>query len=201
MAKSAAIWLAALIALAAAGCSSTAKPKPGPLSPTQSPTLSSASVSPSSSPSPTPSSSAPPLSPFESDPAVRVLRAWARQAALALNAGGKFTTPALTALETPSFVPLIRENFADDSGLHYPGPVPFTPVGIAVKSSVERRINSCFIGSGFAIDPKTGKPRGPVKLTALTAQMFFVSGSWRVNRLYDSTGVSCSAVKVVASRW
>lgn len=118
-----------------------------------------------------------------------MLRAWARQAALALNAGDKFTTSALTALETQSFMPLIRENFANDAGLHYPVPVPFTPVGVIVESATERHINSCFIGTGLAVDPKTGKPREPVKLVALMAQMFFVSGSWRVNRLYDSTGV------------
>lgn len=171
---------------------------PAATSTTPTPTPTHTTAKPKPKPKPKPVK---PSSPFETDAAVVSLRGWANLAARDFNAGHKYRDPRLTAYETASFVPLIAENFASDAGLHYPGPVPFTPVAVHRLSGSERRIDACFVATGFAQNPRTGKPAKPLTLVPLTAQMFLEGGAWKINRLYDASGVSCSGVKVAMPTW
>jgi len=184
-------------AVALGACSSGSSPKQSPLGSTPPSTPTSSSTS--STPAPSPSTTAP-LSPFEDDPAVKALRKWAAAAAKAFNAGSKFHDPALTALETKSFVPLIAANFKTDSGLRYPGPVPFTPISVSAANAV-RKVHACFVAYGFAVNPKTGKSPRKLQLVPLTAEMVDQGEAWLLNRLPDDNAFSCTGVRVVTVRW
>lgn len=122
------VLLAAFVA--AAGCSSSS---PGPsrslLPPSSAQTSPPAPVPVPSTPSPpvSPSSSAEPLSPYENDPAVRVLRAWAAETARTINTG-HYDNAALKALMTPALAKAKKNLAGGEVGCHYPGPLPFTPI-------------------------------------------------------------------------
>lgn len=120
------VLLAAFVA--AAGCSSSS---PGPsrslLPPSSAQTSPPAPVPSTPSPPVSPSSSAEPLSPYENDPAVRVLRAWAAETARTINTG-HYDSAALKALMTPALAKAKKNLAGGEVGCHYPGPLPFTPI-------------------------------------------------------------------------
>lgn len=197
----AALLLVAVLGAAACSTSSPAAQQ-SQLPPSVAPTTPTFSTPAVSTPAPSPSSNAKPLSAFEKDPAVQALRAWADRAARAVNAGKGYGGAALTALETPTFVPLVKNVFASDKGLRYPGPVPFTPIKVASPSATERQLSVCFVAYGFAVDPKTQKP--PKKLTLFAANVPMIrsgTGRWRVDHLQTTNSFSCRGVKVALIKW
>jgi len=192
------VVLCAVIASAAlVACTSSSKPKQTPLGSTSAP---STLTTPATTPTPSPTKTVP-LSPFEDDPAVKALRTWADQAAKAFNAGSKFHDPALTALETKSFVPLTANIFRSDKGLRYPGPPPFTPISVKSPASAERDVRACFVAYGFAVDPRTGKAPKKLQLVPQLAQMVNQDGVWQVNHLLSARDFSCASVKVAMPKW
>lgn len=134
-------------------------------------------------------------SPYEADPAVQALRAWATAAATAINADN-LNLPALVALETSTFVPLAPTVFQEDAGLTYPGPVPFTPATVQPVSATMRDVNSCFVATGYARNRTTGQPAAPRTVVPLQVEMVFDSGSWKVNHVYSQVTFSCDGVTV-----
>ncbi len=190
----------AVAAMSMAACSSGNSPKAKPADPSTSASSSSSSSSPT--PSPTPSTSAP-LSPFEADPAVVALRAWASQSAKDFNAGQTFTDPALTALETAAFVPITAETYASDAaaGLHYPGPLPLSPQSVTVVSPTEHDVNACVVGTGFAVDPKTGAASGALTVVPSIFKLVLVDGAWKLNAIPPTAPFSCATVRVPEQTW
>jgi hypothetical protein len=194
--------LTALAVLALlAGCTSSAtgadraSSTPPSSSTPPAPTTSAASTPPTPTPS---SSSRPPLSPFEADPAVKALRRWAVVAARTVNTG-RYRSSELDALTARTERANMRYVIGGDVGLHYPGPIPFATRGVTVVNTAQRDVHICFIGTGFAIDPKTGKPR-KFSLLPTKVVMKLQGGRWLAAGFQDDT-VRCAGVKVPEVKW
>jgi hypothetical protein len=169
-----------------AGCSSSSKAsnvQPGTQSGTK-PSL-------SASPSPT---AAAPLSPFEDDPAVKALRAWAAQSAVDINAG-VYTDPKLDAMMTPQFAPQMKQIAGSEVGHHYPGPVPFVPISAVSLTDKARSFNLCLLAGGFALNPQTRQPADPYEVDPMIGEARLVQDKWLVSNFYPGT-FSCAGVHV-----
>jgi hypothetical protein len=188
---------AALLVVVAAGCTSSSKPSAAPVSPSTS-AVTSPSVS-SSAPAPSPTATKP-LSPFEADPAVMALRAWAAEAARTVNTG-KYDSPALDQLMTPAFAKGIKAILGEDVGLTYPGPIPLQPVGVEVTNAHARVVKVCDMYEGFARSPKTKRPARAAKIAAADVYVASNSGRWLVDDLTLASGFSCKGVKVARPTW
>jgi hypothetical protein len=177
-----------------AGCTSSATPKASPL-PGSTTAPSSTPVSTSASPSPSPT----PLSPYEADPAVQALRAWAAQAARTVNSG-KYDDAALDALMTPQLAKTMKHVLGTEVGHRYPGPIPFTPVRVTVVNASNRDVRLCVVSDGFSINPKTGKPFAKFHVAPIDAGAVSSGGKWLVAK-FDVGSFSCSGVRVKEVRW
>lgn len=183
----------AVLLLAVAGCSGSSKPAQGPVS-----SVSSSAPAPTATtPTPTPTQSKP-LSAYESDPAVKALRQWAVVAAQTVNSGHD-DSAALNKLMTPT-EPKYIHYVLNDVGMHYPGPLPFTPLRLASPTTAERDIYACFLATGFAVDPKTGKPEAYKPLPSKVV-MQLSGGRWLFGGLFVDKSVSCSGVHVPEVKW
>lgn len=196
--------LAALLAtvVALTGCSSSSAPGNSDVPARPDPTTSAAvASSPTSTPPPSVSTSAAPkpLSPYENDPAVKALRAWAAQAGRTVNTG-KYDDAALNALMTPSLVPTMKHDLGDEVGHYYPGPLPFTPVTVTVNSARSRDVHMCVLAGGYSLNPKTHKPFSKRSVIAIDAGAVRSGQKWLVSKL-DNAGFSCKGVKIREQSW
>ncbi|MGN6605760.1 MAG: hypothetical protein ACTHMS_01945 [Jatrophihabitans sp.] len=192
-----------LAAALSAGCTSSGSPKAD--APSSTPATSATSSAAPTSTTPAPSSSSatsaapPPLSPFEADPAVRALRLFGAEGARAITAG-KVTTPAFDATMTPTLRPDAKLFTGDERGLRYPGPLPFTPVRVQVRSGTEREVRLCIVAQGFAVSPKTGKPVTKRAVQAIDATVVRQGGVWLVNT-FEGASFSCAGVTIQEPTW
>lgn len=188
----AALATVGLLAVGCSGSSGGSGASVGPIGASTIPSSAPAPTTSSATPTPSPSSTAP-LSKFENDPAVKALRAWAAEAARTVNAG-KYTSPALQALMTRNFAATMKNVLGSDVGLRYAGPIPFTPLSVRVVSPTRRDVKMCVVLTGYAVDPRTGKPAartvGPADTSAVLA-----NGKWLVSR-FDTGSFSCRGVKI-----
>jgi hypothetical protein len=160
----------------------------------------SAPVPTSSPPAPTTATaSGAPLSPFEADPAVKALRAWAAEAAKTINTG-HYDSAALNALMVPSLAKKMKFLAGGEVGFYYPGPVPFTPVRITVRSSRERDVAICFLGSGYSQNPKTHEPAQKRVVLPTLAGATLVRGKWLVSK-FGQSSFSCAGVRIPEPSW
>ncbi|HEU5008657.1 MAG TPA: hypothetical protein VFT67_16915 [Jatrophihabitantaceae bacterium] len=139
------------------------------------------------------------MSPFEADPAVKALRAWAAQGARAINAG-KFNTPGLDALMTATFAKSMTHIFGGEKGHYYPGPVPFTPVRVTVRSASERDVDLCFVAGGYSQHPKTHKTWSHFKELPSAAAAVLAHGTWLVSK-FETGPFSCKGVHIPEPSW
>jgi hypothetical protein len=159
--------------------------------------VSSASAAPTASATPTPTKTsrpAPePLSRFEGDPAVKAARAWAAAAARSITAGQEDLARAKPYM-TPNGQRVIPPLAADEIGLEYPGPVPFTPTSVDHAGS-GATLQVCFWSAGFGLDRKTGQPAHAREVIPMQFAMVRQGGSWKIDAFYSSKS-SCSKVPV-----
>jgi hypothetical protein len=184
----------ALVALAgctSSGADTAASTPPGPLPATSTPTTDATTPTPST---PASSSSAP-LSHFEADPGVQALREWADVAAQTINSG-HYISDRLRQLMTATVAKEMKRTMGTDVGLHYPGPIPFTPVRVGVTSTTSRQIDACFVSSGFARKPRSEKPAKPLKIIAVRTEETQTSGRWLLAGLVSTNSFSCAGVQV-----
>jgi hypothetical protein len=149
----------------------------------------SATTTPTKSPKPAPE----PLSRFEGDPAVKAARAWAAAAARSITAGQDDLAQAKPYM-TPNGQQVIPPLAADEIGLKYPGPVPFTPTSVDHAGS-KATLDVCFWSAGFGLDRKTGQPSHARVVIPMQFAMVRQGGSWKINAFYSSQA-SCSKVPV-----
>jgi hypothetical protein len=193
--------LAAFTVCALAACSSS-KPGAQPVSSTPPPTSaaptssSSAPTATQASPTPTPTKA---LSPYEADPAVKALRAWAAQVGRTVN-HGKYDDAALDALMTPSMPKTMKNVAGGEIGHRYPGPLPFTPTRVTVTGSTERDVRICIVGGGYSLNPKTGKPFSAHHVQAVDAAATLSGGRWLVSQFYAGS-FSCVGVQIAEPSW
>lgn len=191
----AALALGALLGLAACG-GSDGEPKADPTTPA--PTSSSVdtpSASATATTSPTPTTE--PLSQFEDRPPVMVLRRWADAYARDINANKRKLTRADRLSSAHGEEQLIAAAH-DDWGLRYPGPLPFTPVAVSVTGK-KASVTVCSLGQGFAVDPKTGKPR-PRQVTPARFVLVKAKGSWLLDEVTDAKA-DCGGVVIRKVTW
>jgi hypothetical protein len=168
------------------------------------PKATAASPSPSAevtpSPVPTPKQTPRPLSTFEGRPQVEALRAWAAAYAKAINAGDT-SYPTMRPLMTDAgFRGLVEYIAPDDEGLHYPGPVPFTPTAVNATSRTAR-VPACTWVQGWAQDPATGKPARPKQIAPSYFTLQREAGRWRISGFYITKGNECATTTVKGVRW
>ncbi len=156
---------------------------------------SSSSPAPSTTPSkaPEPTVTAKPLSPYEREKPVQAARAWARAYAEAVNAGQQ-GLDMLRPLSTPGGMTRFPDLGAEDQGLLYPGPLPFTPTGVDVSGD-RAEVAACTWVEGFAQDRATKQPPKPRQVAPSTIVLLRTGTSWKVDDLAAADG-SCASVPV-----
>ena len=171
--------------------SSEADPQPSAAAPSEPATGPSPTAAPTASSTPRPSNSS--AGRFESDPAVKALRAYYAAVSDAINQQN-IQLPALLALSGPK-QRTFHSNYREEFGYRSPGPVPFEPLSVAVNSSTQRTVTFCGMNDGWTRDKKTNKPRKPVDVVAVKSVMVRRSGHWIVDDTLASS-VSCEEVKL-----
>lgn len=170
---------------------------PDPVTPVTPSASQSSSGTATAEPTPTPSVSLP-LSALEDDPAVTALRGYLTGYALAVNNGGDVQIPEVTRYATPDLVGRMPGLIADEKGLQYAGPVPFTPVALQTDTAERKDVAMCMYSGGYAVDPATDAPREPLEMKPVVAVVDNVSGAWLVRGIYNDAPQlpDCSAVTV-----
>ncbi|HET6166187.1 MAG TPA: hypothetical protein VFE07_05120 [Marmoricola sp.] len=181
------------LALGAGACGGSDDPKTTTDDPT-----SSTSVTPTPTPTPTPTAA--PLSPFEDKAPVKALRTWFTAAAKAVNDRER-SYASVVPLVTSQGMSLTKTYTRDDMehGYLLPGPEPFTPVSVRVRSGVAA-ISGCLLNRGWSVDRKTGKPVRKREVVAAVFEMRKVAGTWKFDRYYAGTA-DCAGVRVRGVRW
>ncbi len=174
-----------------AGCGGSDEPaaEAAPVEP------SSASPSPSrtASKAPRPTVTARPLSPYEDEKPVQVARAWAGSYARAINARQQ-GLERIRPLTTPGGMTRFPGLGAEDQGLLYPGPLPFTPTDVDVSGN-RAEIAACTWVEGFAQSRATKQPTKPRLVAPSTFVLLRSGGSWKVDDLAVGQG-DCASVPV-----
>ncbi len=185
-------------AVTVAGCTSSGRSQSPPASDSAvpSPPASAAASTPSTSasatsPSPTPTRA---LSPFEQDPAVKAIRAWAAQAGRTVNKG-RYDDAALNALMTNYFRKGMKAVLGGEVRFRYPGPIPFTPTSVKVTDSSNRDVHICVVASGFSLNRKTGRPAQKHTVLPFDSGAAEVNGKWLVSQ-FRSAKFSCTGVRI-----
>lgn len=160
------------------------------------------SEEPSPSESPTPSESAtpeaPPLSRFEDRGPVRAARAWSAAMGRAINARQRGLGKAIPYM-TAAGQQRISGYAAEDYGRYYPGPNPFTPVGVRVHGK-RAQIPMCWQAQGWAQDRRTKMPATRREIHPALMLLRKEGGRWKVDDVVARDG-DCSQVPVKGRGW
>lgn len=193
---------AGLLVLAASACGGSAKSPAVSAAASPIPTQDVAvSPSPATATAPAKTVTAPkpkppaPLSAYESDPAVKDLRAYYVAAARAINARN-FRLPALLALSTPGRAARHQSVFGSEVGLYYPGPAPFTPLGVRTVAAGHKQIITCGIDNGWGLTRKGGRAAHPLSVLGIRTDMLLTGGRWHVDHVRAAHGTTCSGVRI-----
>ncbi len=191
----------ALVAVCAVltACGGSVEPaadEPVKASSAQNPNASSAPGSPA--PEAQPKLTAKPLSRFEDEVPVKVARRWAAAFATAVNDGDR-ELQALAPLTTAEGLDRMVGYGAEDAGLFYPGPLPFTPVDVRVDGTAAQ-VPMCLWAEGFALERKTKQPPKPRLVAGAALTMAKQGGSWKVDDLVEDD-VDCSRINVKGRGW
>lgn len=183
--------------LTATGCAGdgAAAPTPRPASTTPSPTESDSEAG---SPTPSPSPTTKPLSRFEDEPAVQAAREWAARTAQAINEQDRDMS-SLASTATRHGRQVLPRLASEDFGLHYPGPIPFTPTGLEQASGTARVIG-CFWVEGFALAEEGGVPAKPRLVIPAMLRMKRQDGGWKFDDFFDHQH-SCKNIPVKGVGW
>ena len=122
-----------------------------------------------------------------------MLRKFAAAAAVSTTKDEK-QMPRIAPFVTSSGLVTFRGLFAADMGKEYPGPVPFTPVGVRLQGG-RAEVPACVWTYGFTVDPKTNRPTEARKIEAGTFELVRSAGTWKVDTLRYAQ-FDCSKVVV-----
>ena len=160
------------------------------------------SESPSETTSPTPSEDptpeAPPLSRFEDRAPVKAARVWTAAFGRAVNARQRSLGKAIPYM-TDHGQHVIPGYVAEDYGRYYPGPNPFTPVGVRVRGN-KATVPVCWESSGWAQNRKTKMPAVRRHIDPANIFLRKQGGHWLVDDLLLRQG-SCDQVPVKGVAW
>jgi hypothetical protein len=148
----------------------------------------------------TPTPSATPLSPFEDQPPVKAARQFFELLAQAVNHQERSLASVSAATTTQGLKNAKFFAHGDlAKGYTLPGPEPFTPLNVQTTGGVAK-VNTCFLFSGWSVDPRTGKVVGKRDVSPAVIVMRKVGGAWKFDDYYDGTG-DCHGVRVDEVRW
>lgn len=185
---------AAVLALAMlASCGADDEPQDEPEGvPTAS---SSPSPTESASPSPTPTETptARPLSRFEDQPPVKAARRWAAAVAQDITEGST-NLPRSSRFTTADAATRFPAITAEDMGLRYPGPLPFTPTRVDV-SGRSAAVTVCLWAQGWGVDPETGQSEQARTIRPNVLRLVREGRAWKMDRL-EAASHSCDGVRV-----
>ena len=191
--------LLAVSALLLTACGGSDEPAADePVKATSTPSPSASSEAPSATPEAEPTPTAKPLSRFEDEAPVKVARTWAAAFATAVNDRDR-ELRALAPLTTAEGHDRMVGYGAEDAGLFYPGPLPFTPVGVRVDGTAAQ-VPMCLWAEGFALDRKTKQPAKPRLIGQVALTMVKQGGAWKVDNLVEDD-VDCSRTNVKGRGW
>jgi hypothetical protein len=162
------------------------------------------SATPSETPTPTPTPSekptpeAPPLSRFEDRAPVKAARDWSAAMARAINAKQRGLGKAIPYM-TREGQRRISGYASEDYGRYFPGPNPFTPVGVQVHGKTAR-IPLCWQAQGWAQNRKTKMPATRREIHPALMLLRKEGGQWKVDDLVSRSG-SCDQVPVKGRGW
>jgi hypothetical protein len=200
--RAGAVRSAALVAASAlllTACGGSDEPAADqPVEATSTPSPSATSEEPTPTKEPEPERTAKPLSRFEDEAPVKVARTWAAAFATAVNDRDRGLR-ALAPLTTAEGLERMVGYGAEDAGLLYPGPLPFTPVGVRVDGTAAQ-VPMCLWAEGFALDRKTKQPAKPRLIGEVALTMVKQGGAWKVDNLV-ADDVDCSRTNVKGRGW
>jgi hypothetical protein len=151
------------------------------------------------SPTPEPQPTVKPLSRFEDEAPVKVARTWAAVYAKAVNDRDE-QLRALAPLTTPEGLGRMVGYGAEDAGLLYPGPMPFTPVGVRVDGSAAT-VPMCMWVEGFALDRKSKQPAKAKLVEGVDMELRKQGKGWKVDAVVLADAVDCGRVNVKGRGW
>jgi hypothetical protein len=190
-----ALLLVTGLGLGVAGCGGSDAAAKDPVSESPSSSTPSATES-STAPSPTPT--AKPLSRFEGQPQVKVMRKWAVAYGKAINANDH-SFRGVARFSTSSAMKDLPTQSAEDAGTYFPGPQPFTPVRVRVAGGTAV-VSSCLWSDGWGLNPKTKLPAR--KRNIIPADLVFKkqAGLWKLDAV-NAGKTNCSQVPVKGIPW
>jgi hypothetical protein len=140
----------------------------------------------------------PPLSRFEEEPPVIAARAWGAALARSINKRERDLATAKRFMTRAG-----QERFpgyaAEDLGLYYPGPQPFTPTAVTVHGK-QATLDLCWWSQGFAQDRGTKLPARKRSIDPARLMLEKQRGRWLVDDLAAGSG-NCSKVPVKGVGW
>lgn len=189
-----AVPLVAAMLLAAAACGSdntSAEPAPESSAPTTA----------STSPAPTPTASETPetrpLSPYENDPLVKVLRTWAEIIGKGVP---RRDVGKLASVSQGEALSAVTDAVREDFGTEWLGPLPLTPVQVKHAGSTGRVV-FCMQTKGWSLDPETHSPIDSQRKVVAAESTFTKKNHRWVMTTWYSADFDCSSIRVMGVAW
>jgi hypothetical protein len=136
---------------------------------------------------------------WEQDPAVQALRLHYLGSAKAVNQSST-DIPELHKSSTARRFSRLDAIWRPEYGYRYPGPIPFTPLGVSAESGTTRVVALCVLAKGWLRNPNTGLPAQPRQVERGSATVVREAGGWRVDSIRSAEG-SCDGVPIEEVRF
>lgn len=159
----------------------------------------SASTTPTATPSPAPPTPTKPLSKYEGRPQVKVVRAFAKSYAEAINARDRHWKT-LRKYTTTTMGKILTDNAKADLNHYVPGPFPFTPTRVTTTPG-KTVVAGCWQAYGWIWRSQAvGHPYEKVRKQAINITMIRSGGRWVIDTIYtDPARERSHACKGVAT--
>ncbi len=140
----------------------------------------------------------PPASPFESDPRVEAIRAYAVEYGKAVNARKAHYGPWIATVTGFARSHATRSIEGDlDLKVRYPGPLPLKPLGFSSGDTVK----VCVWAEGWGVKGRAHTPPQAKKVEPTLWKTVKVHGKWKVADITVSTSFDCTGVQVQGRPW
>ncbi|MFK5584783.1 hypothetical protein [Serinicoccus sp. LYQ131] len=137
------------------------------------------------------------------DPRVQAVTRFNEQLARAATADDPERPEWLATLNEDS-LPTLRENFAEEFGRTYPGPLPYEVLDVQDLEDGTASVQGCLVTDGFSVGP-VGEGEGMTGMVVSSIEYSLVEdpaqeGAWLVDAIYAGA-YDCSSTSVEARTW
>lgn len=137
---------------------------------------------------------------FDPDPRVALFERWIIELAISANASD-YDRQEWLELGNQHFYDQREYYFEADSGLIFPGPVPFAITGFGDVEGWEV-LELCMVSRGFAVDAETGEPRTDARLRSDDVYLEIVDGGgYLYHGVYEGEESRCDGLDVEEFTW